>query len=148
MTIDKELTFRQHVDLTVSKAKRSMGLIRRSFINLDGKSFSMLFKTSVRNVLEYNYTICHHFSYPKRLKAVNLPTLAFRRLREDMIQVNKYLNDKYDDDATQLFSNGQRDFHSTHGHKLKLVKSRSRLNFRKNFFTERCISTWNSLPKK
>ena len=28
-----------------------------------------------------------NLSYPERLKAVNLPTLAFRRLRGDMIQV-------------------------------------------------------------
>ena len=65
-----------------------------------------------------------------------------------MIQVYKYLNEKYDVDTTHLFSVDQRDFHDTRGHQLKLVKSRSRLNIRKNFFTERCINTWNNFPEK
>ena len=50
-----------------------------------------------------------------------------------MTQVYKYLNEKYDVDTTHLFSVDQRDFHDTRGHQLKLVKSRSRLNIRKNF---------------
>ena len=172
VTIDKELTFRQHADLIVSMANQIMGLIRRSFTYIDEKSFSMLFKTLVRPILKYNNTIWHprfksidakiesvqrratkmihgtkNLSYPERLKAVNLPTLAFRRLRGDMIQVYKYLKGKYDVDTTQLFSVDQREFHNTRGHHLKSIKSGSRLNIRKNFFTERCISTWNSLPE-
>ena len=87
-------------------------------------------------------------SYPERLKAVNLPTLAIGRLRGDMIQVYKYLNGKYDVDNTKLFSIDQREFHNTRGHHLKVVKSASRLNIRKNFFTERCISSWNGLPEQ
>ena len=59
VTIDKELTFRQHADLTVSKANRIMGLIRRSFTYLDERSFAMLFKALVRPILEYNNTIWH-----------------------------------------------------------------------------------------
>ena len=172
VTIDKELTFRQHADLTVSKANGIMGLIRRSFTYIDESSFSMLFKTPVRPILEYNNTIWNprfksvnakiesvqrratnmihgtkNLSYPERLKAVNLPTLAFGRLRGDMIQVCKYLNGKYDVANTQLFSIDQRGFHNTRGHHLKLVEPGSRLIIRKNFFTERCISTWNSLPE-
>ena len=41
VTIDKELAFRQHADLIVSKANRIMGLIRRSFTyNLCQKSWN------------------------------------------------------------------------------------------------------------
>ena len=110
---------------------------------LDEKSFSLLFKALVRPILEYNNTIWHprfksidtkiesvqrratkmihgtkNLSYPERLKAVNLPTLSFRRLRGDMIQVYKYLNEKNDVDTTQLFSIDQRDFHDTRGYQL------------------------------
>ena len=88
-----------------------------------------------------------NLSYPKRLKAVNLPTLALWRLRGDMIQVYKYLNRKYDIDTNQLFSIDQREFHNTCGHHLKLVKPGLRLNIQKNFFTERRISVWNCQQK-
>ena len=57
MTIDRELTFRQHADVIVSKPNRIMGLIRRSFTYIDESSFSVLFKTLVRPILEYNNTI-------------------------------------------------------------------------------------------
>ena len=83
-----------------------------------------------------------------KLSRTPLPTLAFRRLRGDMIQVYKYLNGKYDVDTTHLFTIDQRELYNTSGHQLKLVKPGSRLNIRKNFFTERCINTWNSLPEK
>ena len=64
-----------------------------------------------------------------------------------MIEVYKYLNGKYDVDTTQLFSIDQKQFRDTCGHQL--VKSGSRLKtFGKNFFTERCTSTWNSLPER
>ena len=34
----------------------------------------------------------------------------------------------------------------TRGHKLKIVKNRSRLNIRKNFFSQRVVNDWNALP--
>ena len=34
----------------------------------------------------------------------------------------------------------------TRGHSLKLAKSRSRLDIRKNFFSQRVVNEWNSLP--
>ena len=34
----------------------------------------------------------------------------------------------------------------TRGHSYKLVKSRSKLEVRKNFFSQRVVSEWNNLP--
>ena len=31
-------------------------------------------------------------------------------------------------------------------HKLKIVKNRSRLNIRNNFFSQRVVNDWNALP--
>ena len=36
----------------------------------------------------------------------------------------------------------------TRGHCYKLVKTRSRLDIRKNFFSQRVINVWNSLPSE
>ena len=38
-------------------------------------------------------------SYSERLKNLKLPTLSFRRVRGDMIELFKILNDKYDREA-------------------------------------------------
>ena len=35
-------------------------------------------------------------SYEERLRALELPTLRYRQLRGDMIQLHKYVNNKYD----------------------------------------------------
>ena len=35
----------------------------------------------------------------------------------------------------------------TRGHKYKLTKSRSRLNIRKNCFSQRTVNEWNRLPE-
>jgi len=35
-------------------------------------------------------------SYEARLRVLQLPTLQYRQLRVDMIQLHKYVNNKYD----------------------------------------------------
>ena len=35
---------------------------------------------------------------------------------------------------------------TTRGHKYKLQKSRSRLDIRKHYFSQRVVDKWNSLP--
>ena len=72
---------------------------------MDNTSFTLLCKAIVRPHLEYAATIWNpckkgyiddlekvqllqnisHLSYPERLAALNLPTLAYRRIRGDMI---------------------------------------------------------------
>jgi len=39
------------------------------------------------------------------------------------------------------------DFDKTRGHNFRLFKERSHLDLRKNFFSQRVINTWNSLPQ-
>ncbi len=43
-------------------------------------------------------------SYEERLKLLNLPTLAYRRIRGDLIETYKILTEKYDSKVTELFT--------------------------------------------
>ena len=96
--------------MSINKANRLLGIIRRSFCALDNNSFTLLYKAIVRPHLEYAATIWNpykkgyidglekvqrratkllqnisHLSYPERLAALSLPTLVYRRIRGDMI---------------------------------------------------------------
>ena len=55
--VDPELKFDQHVELITIKASRMLGLIRRSFIFLDGPTTKKLYSTLVRPTLEYGTVI-------------------------------------------------------------------------------------------
>ena len=59
-------------------------------------------------------------SYPKRLKTLGIPTLKFRRLRADMIQIYKILHD-IDAKPPELFLNLSEE-PRTRGNSLKLKK--------------------------
>ena len=51
--VDPTLTFSAHCEQQVNKANRLLGLIRRSFTNIDGGSLVKLFTALVRPHLEY-----------------------------------------------------------------------------------------------
>jgi hypothetical protein len=65
-----------------------------------------------------------------------------RRLRGDLIDTYKYRY-KVSKPTFQLSSN-----RDTRGHSLKLAKDRCRLSVRSNFFSQRVINSWNSLPRR
>ena len=89
---------------------------------------------------------CKNLSYENRLKCTGLTTLSERRIRGDMIEVFKILKgfSKVNYNTWFKLSINNR----TRGHSYKLVKSRSRLDIRKNFFSQRVINAWNSLPSE
>ena len=147
-----------------------MALIRRAYTYLDQSSFLKLYKALVRPQLEYcNQVWSPHLakhvnslenvqrratrcipgmkdlSYPERLVKLKLPTLAYRRLRGDMIETYKITTQKYDQDIAQnllTFNN-----RTSRNNNLKLNKPQNRTNIRKYFFTHRIIDPWNQLPQ-
>ena len=72
-----------------------------------------------------------------------MPTLAYRRVRGDMIQMFKLHYGFYDKDLPDIFSPNER---STRGHDKKKVVKSSTKNVRKYNFSVRSIELWNSLP--
>ena len=146
VTIDKHLSYGKHMQTQINKANQIVGLTRRSFKHLDNRTFTLLFKALVRPHLEYASSVWSPYkisdiisienvqkratkmlpsmkelSYERRLRLLKLPSLRFRRMRGDMIEVFKILKGLYDNTVTsdllELSHNTQ-----TRGNLLKLEK--------------------------
>ena len=112
---DPELKFLQHLERQVNKANRLLGLMRRSFDYLDCDAMKLLFAALVRPHLEFGNCVWAPYlekdkkviesvlrratkvvdglkdlSYEERLKRVGLPSMGYRRLRDDMIEAYKF----------------------------------------------------------
>ena len=87
---------------------------------------------------------CKKMSYTERLQFLSLPTLAYRRIRGDMIEVFNILNGKYDEQVAPNLKMSQNV--RTRGNTFKLETLRARYDRRKYFFTDRIVCVWNSLP--
>jgi len=74
-----------------------------------------------------------------------LPTLKYRRITGDMIEVYKILTNKYDS-RVNLYLEKQQDS-ITRGDSLKLVNNRYHYDLRKFSFASRIVNVWNRLPE-
>ena len=165
--VDQDLTFEHHLAVKVKKANQIIGIIRRSFHFLDEETFNMLYKGMVRPHLEYaNQVWCPRLSkhiemienvqrratklvpglkdleYEDRLKKLKLPTLAYRRLRGDLIEVYKIMTGKYDSEVCEGLIVRREDERST-GHPHKIFKERPNRDIRKYGFPHRVVDVWN-----
>ena len=66
------------------------------------------------------------------------------RQHGNLIEAFKILNGYYNINPLQFFTPS--DVTSTRGNCMKLFKPHTRLNIRSKFFTQRVITSWNSLP--
>ena len=145
--IDDQLKFDKHISNIINKANRILTITCKTFEYQNKNTISLIFKgLHLRPHLKYAAAVWNphlekqkealenvqrratklipglsHMSYPDRLKELNLPTLAYRRAKGDMIQVYKLLsdNDCYDKalpDMLKLCKTGLR------GHKYKLFQ--------------------------
>jgi len=155
------------------KANQVLGQLLRSFHSRDMTSLVQLYKVFVRPHLEYAVQVwCPYTandtnalekvqkrlvrqitglagSYEEKLKKIGLTTLQERRVRGDCIETFKMLQGLTNVDATVWFAlnsrvEGAQTRLSTDP--LSLAIPRSRLDLRKNFFSARVPSIWNSLP--
>ena len=83
--------------------------------------------------------------YQERLERLKLPTLAYRRTRGDMIEVQG----KYDSDASSIVKlhKDSDTMEGTRGHSLKLFIEHACTNVRKESFSLRVTRLWNDLPE-
>lgn len=119
VTWKQDLSFTEEVAKRARKGNSIMGVVRRSYRSLTPTNFCLLFKALVRPHLEYAAPVwsphlkkdckaledvqrratkqvqqLKGLTYPERLQRLKLPTLVYRRLRGDMIEVYKITQKK------------------------------------------------------
>jgi len=85
----------------------------------------------------------------ERLKILKLPTLKYRQIRGDMIQVFKIVHGiLYDSSCTinLTFSGSLPLSLNIRGNSLKSLQHYCHYDLRRHNFTNRIVSVWNSLP--
>ncbi len=87
-------------------------------------------------------------TYEERLAELGMFSLAERRHQADMIQVFKIVHGYDHVDSAHWFKHVSGDIHSTRATRdsLNLAQSRSRLDLRRNFFSQRVVEHWNRVP--
>ena len=168
--IDTKLKFQKQIANCIKKANGVLASIKRTINYPSLETFNILYKALVRPSLESAAAVwspslvkdirslesvqrratklvpsLRNLSYKERLIALDLPTLAYRRKRGDMIMVFKIMKGIVDLNYTTFFKLSTK---NTRGHELKLFKQRSRLNVKGNFFSQRIVESWNALPEE
>lgn len=166
--VDSKLKFQKHTSTKVNKANQIWGTIKRTFKHMNSYIFKKLFCAHVRSHLEYAIQFWAPYlrkdvnqiesvqrratkyipgykdrSYTQILKDLDLPTLAYRRLRGSMIEVYKIFN-TYDKEVTAKLITRET---STRGHNYKIfTKAAKRHHPKHHSFHHRIVNPWNSLP--
>ena len=137
----------EHLAEKVNKANKILGIIR-TLITLDEITFKALYTAMVRLHLEYANQVWNPYkkkdieiienvqrratkliptlknlSYEERLIKLNLPTLADRRVRGDMVEVFKIVNGGYDEEVCGELLERFEEMR-TRGNSIKLYKRR------------------------
>jgi hypothetical protein len=172
---DHELSFDKYISEKANKANSMFALLRRTFQYSDAESFVPLYKTLVRTNLEFASSVWHPYkikhidmtenvqrratkqlpgfkelSYSERLKKLKLLTFSFRRVRGDMIELYKILNDKYDREAAPFIKlwKDMAPRVAARGDSKHLYPQRAKYEMRKPSFAIRVVKSWNSLPEE
>jgi hypothetical protein len=164
--LSNDLSFTEHFRICAKKAFKSLYFIKRSFSFIDKSSFKILFSSFIRPHLEYcaqavysglkkdqllidrvqrkSTKIVHsvrHLPYPERLSKLNLFSLDYRRTRGDLILTFNILRSS---SSTEFFTPAHTN--NLRGHDFKLFKQHCQSSIRQNFFSNRTVNLWNSLP--
>ena len=170
VTFQKDLKFSKHIAVKINKANSILSLLNRSFKFIDKYAFIKLYTALIRPHVEFANVIWYphlrkdiesierlqmratklipgikDLSYEDRLRELQLPSLAHRRLRGDAIQTFKIIKCLDDCNKEKFFKLST--MSNTRGHSYKLEKPRCETNFALNQFSNRVVNLWNALPQ-
>ena len=154
-----------HCQKIANTAKILCCHIRRSFISNDHDFLSTLFKTYVRPILEYGSPVWNpwllkdieklesvqraytkrypglwNLSYHARLQELNLESLEVRRLKADIYEAFKILNNQSPLSSENILTS------SRHSTRQELIKVGGKCAERLHFFSNRVVPFYNSVP--
>jgi hypothetical protein len=169
VVVTNDLSQQSNTQVKVKKANQILGMLRRSFTHLDSKTLCLLYKALVRPHLEYCNAITKPTTerdmlllesvqrratkqiaslreqpYEVRLQHLKLPSMRYRLLRGDLIQLFIYCHQNIDSKPRSISCNNN----VTRGHSQKLEKMRCRTSMRLRSFPHRAIDIWNQLPEE
>ena len=171
VTIDNKLNFTKHINSASAKANRTLTIIKQNFPYLDPDTFLTLYKSKVRPILEFASPVWNphlknhirnlervqqratklipalrHLTYPQRLRRLGLPTLEYRRLRQDLLTTFVSLTRSDSLNHNEILPPLQQT-HTTRGHRLRLTKERTRTTAYGHGLRHRIVNDWNKLPE-
>ena len=167
--ISNDLKSTEHVKSISSKAHRVLSSLKRS-VTYRGKVFIELYKTYVRPIVEASAVVWNpakesdikkiegvqrralrcvkgfkELSYTERLTKSSMVTLKERRLKYDMVQAYRCL----ENGDIKLEKVKERHIVNTRSAENEnLVKEKCRTNVRQQYFSNRIVNDWNNLPLK
>ena len=177
--VDDQLNFSNHISAKLSKANKMLQVIKHTFKNMTPEIFKKLYTTLVRPHLEYGTPICaprtlndilrieslqrratkivsslREKPYRERLQELNLPTLEYRRTRQDLILLWNITTGNISLDLNTYCHTcpGKKMLlpslsKTTRGHELK-YQIQHHQGVRNYFFTTRILPLWNKLRQE
>ena len=168
VTINQSLKPTAHCNEMYKKASSRLKLISRNIEYKSAEVIRKLYCAQVRPFLEYCVQFSHpylihdidqlekvqkratklipslkHLNYKDRLEELNMFSLKKRRLRGDMIEVYKIINNIDKVESSKFFI--LIDTNVTRGHVYKLKKTRFNSTLYQHSFSNRVVGFWNSL---
>lgn len=163
---NEKCTFYEHIYASISKAKSSLAWLLRSIISRNAYEMKTAYRCLVRHNLEYCCQVwspkvrhgnwktildieavqrtftrviegMETLSYKERLNKLNMTTLLERRMRGDLIETFKILND---------FNKYGKPFFNISDRTQNLIYRSNKVTSN-DFFSERVINYWNKLPE-
>jgi hypothetical protein len=168
--VDSHLTFNHHISNILTKASQRVGVFFRGFSSRHIALMKKAFITYIRPPLEFNSNIWNptkkylidklesiqrrftkrvpsisHLSYLDRLRALDLEPLELRRLKFDLIQYYKVLNNLSSIDPSSYFQLHYPPPSSRHPAPFLQKSSNFNKSLQSTFFF-RYLDCWNALP--
>ena len=169
--ITKDRKWQKQTEKSCKTANRILGFIARNFRYTSKELILPFYKSLVRPHLEHAVQFCsphlsrdidkiekiqrratkmipkiRNHSYHQQIRDLDLISLVQRRLREQLIEVFKYLNRFTTASARGLFDYDLNDRTSNNG--AKLIAKHFNTSVAQHFYPIKITTTWNALPCK